>query len=120
MEINSFLNRIKRGDRVTFAETQSLISEHYRYTPTRFSNGLDNNVIVNAAGVNEGSCKIFAFAMINELSKELTLSLFGDYYWIDVLENPDKITHLNIRNFIQYGWNGIKFSGKTLTPLKPE
>jgi HopJ type III effector protein len=119
MSVEDFLKRVKQGDRVAFAETQSLITRNYRYTPVRFLNGLGSDVIENEAGVNEGSCKIFSFALLHGLEKDATLSLFGDYYWIDVLQNPGVENHLNIRNFIQYGWEGIRFSGPALTPLHP-
>ena len=48
-------------------------------------------------GKNMGSAKIFSFAQISKLDKEATLHLFGDYYRVDVLENPDGDDHANIR-----------------------
>ncbi len=51
---------------------------------------------------------------MNRLTPEQTLQLFGDYYRIDVLQNPDGTDHQNIRNFIKFGWNGIAFDGKAL------
>ncbi|MGH8558319.1 MAG: HopJ type III effector protein [Methylococcales bacterium] len=39
----------------------------------------------NDAGTNEGSCKIFFFALLHGLEKDKTLKLFGDYYRIDIL-----------------------------------
>lgn len=120
MSIGEFLNRIRRGERVDFAETQSLIHRHYRYTPVKFSNGVGQDVLENPAGVNEGSCRIFAFALFHGLDKAETLGLFGDHYRIDVLQYPDKDNHRNIRNFMKYGWVGIRFDGIALTPLKPE
>jgi hypothetical protein len=44
-----------------------------------------------------------------------TLSLFGTYYHQDVLQNPDGDDHLPIRNFMKYGWNGVKFDEFPLT-----
>jgi hypothetical protein len=64
--------------------------------------------------MNEGSCKIFAFALIHQLSEAQTLTLFGDYYH-DVLNNPEGSGHQNIRNFIRDGWRGICFNGVALT-----
>lgn len=116
MEIDAFLNRVNQGERVSFTETQAVIDGYYRYTPVKFSNGLGDHVIENNAGANEGSCKIFSFALLNGLVKDATLNLFGHYYWNDVLQNPDKNNHLNIRNFIVYGWDGIRFSEPALTP----
>lgn len=119
MPVEEFLRRLRQGERVDFAETQSLISQHYHYTPVKFSNGLGSHVIENEAGVNEGSCKIFFFAWLHDLEKDATLKLFGDHYWIDVLQNPAKDNHRNIRNFIRYGWAGIRFAGTALTLLEP-
>jgi len=72
-------------------------------------------LLVNQAGTNEGSCKIFAFAQLNQLNQQQTLNLFGDYYRLDVLNNPDGTGHQNIRNFMQFGWDGIRFNGEALT-----
>ncbi|MCI0654244.1 MAG: HopJ type III effector protein [Methylococcaceae bacterium] len=53
------------------------------------------------------------------LEKDETLKHVGDYYWIDVLQNPGKDNHLNIRTFMKYGWDGIHFSKPAFTPLEP-
>lgn len=95
---------------VSFDDVIQTISENYEYTPTSFTNG----EVVNEAGTNEGSCKIFAFAQLNQLSVEQTLACFGKYYRDDVLGNPTGNDHGNIRNFMVSGWEGIKFSGKAL------
>ena len=100
---------------VTFDQVIETITADYDYTPTRFTNGFDKNMAVNEAGTNEGSCKIFSFAQLNNLSKEQTLHCFGDYYRKDVLENPDATDHANIRNFILCGWDGIHFESSALT-----
>ena len=73
------------------------IDAAYTYAPTAFANGS----LVNQAGENEGSCKLFAFAKINNLDEEKTLACFGAYYREDVLQNPSSDNHQNIRNFIQ-------------------
>lgn len=95
---------------IIFQEVIEYIDSHYTFTPTRFTNG----ETVNEANQNNGSCKIFYFAQMNRLTPEQTLQLFGDYYRIDVLQNPDGTDHQNIRNFIKFGWNGIAFDGKAL------
>lgn len=94
----------------SFQATIAYIDEKYNFTPTAFKNGNQ----LNNAGENNGSCKIFAFAKINNLEKEATLSLFGSYYFDDVLKNPDGNDHQNIRNFITFGWDGISFDGEAL------
>jgi hypothetical protein len=116
MEINDFLRVVRGGQSVEFEETMAVISCHYEYRPTEFRNGLQETLI-NPPGQNEGSCKIFAFALLNDLSKEQTLALFGKFYREDVLENPDGENHQNIRNFIRDGWAGIRFKTAALRTL---
>ncbi|MGX7666382.1 HopJ type III effector protein [Flavobacterium pedocola] len=95
---------------ISFAEVIEYIDAKYSFTPTRFTNGN----LVNEANQNNGSCKIFYFASTHSLTIEQTLQLFGDYYRVDVLENPDGTDHQNIRNFMEFGWQGVVFDGKAL------
>lgn len=112
MELNTFLEKLKNDpESIEFTETISTIEQTYNYTPSSFSNGS----VVNEAGQNEGSCKILAFAYINNLSITETLNCFGTYYRDDVLGNPAGDDHQNIRQFILDGFDGVKF--ETL-PLK--
>lgn len=98
---------------VDFSTTMQVIDQYYSFTPTPFKNG----GISNAANSNNGSCKLFAFAQRHHLDSQTTLNLFGDFYRIDVLQNPTGEDHQNIRNFIQFGWQGIEFANQALTPL---
>ena len=95
---------------INFKEVIAYIDENYDFTPTKFTNG---NTI-NEANQNNGSCKVFSFAQLKNLSKEQTLSLFGEFYREDVLKNPDGTDHQNIRNFMKFGWEGISFDGEAL------
>lgn len=115
MSLKSFINKIKADENISFNDTITVIDENYDYQPTGFSNGPEGAAVINEAGKNEGSCKIFAFAQLNGLDQQQTLKLFGDYYEHDVLNNPDGSDHQNIRNFMRYGWEGIHFKGKALT-----
>ncbi|MGR9043922.1 MAG: HopJ type III effector protein [Gammaproteobacteria bacterium] len=115
MSVSEFIEKAKALENVSFAETMTVIADHYVYRPTEFSNGLNDDVVINEAGTNEGSCKIFAFARLNGLDQQQTLNLFGDYYRKDVLNNPDGADHSNIRNFMRDGWKGIQFKGEALT-----
>jgi hypothetical protein len=117
MSINLFLEKITTSITVSFTETIAVITENYHYQATEFSNGLKEHTLINKAGTNEGSCKIFAFAKIHQLDKQHTLNLFGDYYRLDVLNNPQGTDHQNIRNFMTYGWEGICFKGEALTSI---
>lgn len=95
---------------VEFKTTMEVIDNNYDFTPTAFTNGNTEN----AANTNNGSCKLFAFAQLNNMSQQATLNLFGDFYTKDVLQNPDGDDHQNIRNFMQSGFAGLDFSGQAL------
>ena len=111
MNSSEFIEKVKMAaNKVSFQETISLIDAHYLFTPTAFSNGNQ----VNNADENNGSCKIFAFAKLNQLNQLQTLACFGSYYFDDVLKNPEGIDHQNIRNFMEYGWDGIRFEDEAL------
>lgn len=114
MQLVDFLKILKQSpEKIEFNETIALIDAIYEYTPTAFSNGdLDNNV-----GENEGSCKIFAFGMLNDLSEAHTLYCFGSFYRKDVLRDPEGNNHQNIRNFMKTGWVGIKFETEALKEI---
>ena len=110
-EISTLIDKIKSSpETVQFGEVLDVITEFYQYRPTAFKNGDTEN----AEGQNEGSCKLFAFAMINKFNKKETLHLFGNYYREDVLGSPEGTDHQNIRNFIKYGWEGIDFESTAL------
>lgn len=111
----AFIEKIHNNLPVSFDETMAVIAEHYQYRPTRFCNGPEDDRLINAAGTNEGSCKIFAFARLHGLDQQQTLNLFGDYYRVDVLNDPAGSGHQNIRNFMRYGWDGIHFDAMPLT-----
>lgn len=105
------LNQLKTSpETIDFKEVISYIDEYYNFTPTKFTNGNT----VNEADQNNGSCKVFSFGKLNNLSKEDTLALFGDFYRNDVLKNPEGTDHQNIRNFMTFGWDGISFKGEPL------
>ena len=101
-------------DAVSFEQVINTIQQHFIYTPTRFRIGNDDDMITNDAGVNEGSCKIFAFAKLLGLNKTQTLACFGDYYRHDVLVHPDANDHPNIRAFIKYSNEGVQFDNLAL------
>lgn len=107
----TILEQIKNGNSdFNFNEVISYIDEHYHFYPTKFTNGDQ----VNVANQNNGSCKIFYFAKMNDLNKEQTLDLFGDFYKKEVLQNPNADDHQNIRNFMKFGWDDVHFDGEAL------
>lgn len=105
-DLQTFLERLENDPQsITFEDTMAVIDANYTHQPTAFTNG----DIENAAGENSGSCKLFAFAALNELSEARTLACFGDYYRKDVLGNFAGTDHQNIRTFMRKGWIGIDF-----------
>lgn len=106
-----FFTRLRAGA-TDFEDTIAAINANYNYTPTRFSNGL-SNTIINEAGQNEGSCRIFAFAQLNQLTEADTLACFGRFYK-EVLNDPQGTGHGNIRAFMRDGWAGVKFDRQAL------
>ena len=95
-----------------FADTLALVEQFFQYQPTAFSNG----PLKNAAGENEGSCRVFALGQHCNLNESDTLRLFAEHYQ-QVLQEPTGNSHGNIRQFMTTGWSGIRFDG---TPLRPQ
>jgi len=88
-----------------FKDTLELIEQAFDYQPTSFCNGpLDN-----AAGENEGSCRVFSLAQYCNLNESDTLQLFAEHYR-QVLDDPAGDSHGNIRQFMATGWSGIRFN----------
>jgi hypothetical protein len=118
---SEFVQRIKATpNAIEFDKVMAYIDEHYEYTPARFTNGVEGDMVVNEEGYNEGSCKIFAFAKLVGLSERDTLACFGKYYTVDVLGNPNGDDHANIRTFMRHGWKGIRFDKAALTEKELE
>ena len=97
---------------VDFNKVIQTIEHNYIFIPSEFKNG----ETLNAENSNNGSCKIFAFGLLNGLSEQATLNAFGDFYTEDVLQNPEGEDHQNIRNFMRFGWQGVNFKKLALTP----
>ncbi len=111
MELAQFIELLSnQSEKVEFEQTMAVIDELFEFTPTGFSNG----EVRNEAGQNNGSCKIFAFGLLQELSQEQTLACFGRFYREDVLQHPTNDDHQNIRNFITHGWDEVRFDGQAL------
>jgi hypothetical protein len=111
MTLESFLQKLNDSpENIEFKDAMSIIDSLYIFTQTSFKNG----DLVNEAGQNSGSCKIFSFARLHNLSSEQTLGCFGSYYRDDVLKHPENRDHQNIRNFMKTGWSGIEFDSEPL------
>lgn len=113
--LNTLLAQLKNAE-ADFEDVLAYIHNHYDYQPTRFLNGLGADPVVNEAGQNEGSCRLFALAQLAGLSEADTVQLFGRFYRHDVLQHPQGQDHANIRRFLRDGWAGIRFEGQALTP----
>ncbi|RZK83184.1 MAG: HopJ type III effector protein [Pedobacter sp.] len=111
-QIVSLLDELKTNS-LPFSKVIEFIEIYYQHTPTAFKNGDTQN----EAAQNQGSAKVFAFAQLNQLSKQDTLHLFAEHYK-SVLSTPDAIDHQNIRQFMVNGWDGIAFDGTALTAKK--
>ena len=112
MNLTTFIRKLNtHPETIEFSDTMAIIDANYNFSPTTFTNG----DTLNKANQNNGSCKIFAFGLKNNLSFEQTLACFGSYYRDDVLNNPQGDDHQNIRNFMISKWDGIKFEGDALT-----
>ena len=103
------LEQLQQGQ-AKFSDVLAFIDARYQHRPTAFKNGAQQN----AATENQGSAKVFSFAQLNNLDQQQTLSLFAEHY-ASVLATPEATDHQNIRQFMQNGWNGIKFEGIALT-----
>lgn len=113
--VADFITQIKQQEKsMEFEQVMQVIKENYDYQPAQFTNG----ALINEAGSNEGSCKIFFFAQLNTLNQQQTLACFGRYYREDVLANPEGNDHANIRNFIKTGWQGVKFNSIALQVIQ--
>jgi len=111
MKLDTFLKKLNDDPTsVTLDDTLAAVAESYVFTPVAFTNG----GVRYQAGQNIRSCQLLAFAMLHKLTKEQTLNCFGGYYREDVLKNPQGTDHEPIRNFINHGWDGVKFE---TTPL---
>jgi hypothetical protein len=109
MTQEEYLEILRSGARMKFEDLIALIDDDYNYTPAGFTNG----EVENTADENQGSAKLFCFAAIHQLTQLETLHCFGQYYQ-DVLNSPESDSHGNIRNFMTYGWEGLKFESPVL------
>jgi hypothetical protein len=109
-QLSTLLKKLKE-DSLPFKEVIAFIETYYQHTATAFKNG----ALHNEATQNQGSAKVFAFAQLNKLDKEDTLSLFAEHYQ-SVLQHADGTDHQNIRQFMIHGWPGIVFEGQALIP----
>ena len=102
--LTDFRAALRSGTHV-FADTLAFIAAHYDYQPQAFVNGS----VENAAGQNEGSCKLLGLALLEGLDAEETLLAFGEHYR-SVLATPAGSDHGNIRALQATGLAGVRFA----------
>lgn len=114
MTLKDFKAKLKENSTsIKFVDTMQVIEDNYNFTKTSFTNG----EIKNKAGENSGSCKLFAFAIHQKLTKEEALRCFGEHYQ-NVLEDENGTSHQNIRNFMKTGFEGLVFEDEPLQIIK--
>jgi hypothetical protein len=104
-----YLETLRSGAIMKFEDLIALIDDDYNHSPASFTNG----EFKNSADENQSSAKLFCFAAVNQLSALETLHCFGQHYQ-EVLNDPKGDSHANIRNFMTYGWEGLKFESPVL------
>lgn len=114
MNTKRYLKAIKAKEFVAFNEFIALIEKEYNFVNTEFINGDMNN----RENENQGSAKVFCFALMHKLSKEQTLKCFGEHYDSVLNSKNEQKTHLNIRNFIKFGFDGLQINSKALSLKK--
>jgi hypothetical protein len=115
MTLNDYLIALANNPKnIRFTDTMAVIEANYIFTARAFN----NHGLLSSNNENNGSCKIFAFAKLNQLSKQNTLDCFGQFYREDVLKNPEGNEHMNIRTFMLAPevtpFLGITFEGEPL------
>ena len=99
----------KTPETINFKEVIAYIDENYDFTPTKFINGNTTN----EANQTMALVKFLVLLKQINLSKEQTLS----HFWRILQKMFSKIPrndHQNIRNFIEFSWDGISFDGEAL------
>jgi len=112
MTQEAYLKELRSGVKMQFKDLMALVDDNFNHTPASFTNG----TLDNSEDENQGSAKLFGFAAIHQLTPLETLHCFGEHYQ-DVLNDPQGTAHQNIRNFIIYGWEGVKFNSPVLIPF---
>lgn len=72
MTVEALITKVKQSEILSFAEVIATIDANYSFTPSFFKNG----DVVNKENQNNGSCKVFSFAKMHQLSEKGTLFSF--------------------------------------------
>lgn len=111
MDFDAFLTKLNASPAdCCFVDILAAIDNDFSLTPCRFHNG----PLVNEAGSNLGSLRVFALAKRLGLSDPQCLALFAEHYR-QVLATPTGQDHANIRQFMRTGLAGVQFDGEPLS-----
>lgn len=109
-ELHTLLTKLKDGT-ANFNDVLNFIDNHYITQAVSFKNGK----LINGSHENQASARVLSLAKIFALSEEETLSLYAEHYQ-SVLADPKGKGHENIRNFMEYGWDGITLNKLAIIP----
>jgi HopJ type III effector protein. len=94
-----------------FSDFIDLIAREYSFSNIAF----ENSGVFNSKDENQGSAKVFCFGLMHSLSEREVIKCFGEHYQ-SVLDSPqDQSSHLNIRSFMNSGWEGVTIDFAALT-----
>jgi len=111
MTTQQYLEQLKSGGEMKFSDFTDLIDNEYAFLPTAFTNG----DLANQKDENQGSAKVFCFGSMHELNEYEVLRCFGEHYQSVLDSLADGTTHLNIRNFMRKGWQGVSIDDSVLS-----
>ena len=111
MNTKQYLENLKTGVQMKFSDFLDLIDQEYTFSNIAFT----NNGLSNSKDENQGSAKVFCFGLMHSLDEKDVIRCFGEHYK-SVLESPKDVTsHLNIRNFLKMGWEGVSIDKNALS-----
>jgi hypothetical protein len=110
MNTKEYLEQLRSGVKMNFSDFTNLIDQEYEFLNVAFT----NSDLVNSKEENQGSAKVFCFALMHSLSESETLRCFGEHYQSVVDEPDNELSHINIRNFIKAGWKGVSINFSAL------
>ena len=114
MNTQQYLENLKSGVQMKFSDFLELIEQEYTFSNIAFT----NNGLSNSKDENQGSAKVFCFGLMHSLDEKDAIRCFGEHYK-SVLESPEDVTsHLNIRNFLKMGWEGVLINKNALSVKK--
>ena len=111
MTTEQYLEQLKSGGEMKFSDFTDFIDNEYNFIATAFTNG----DLANKEEENQGSAKVFCFGSMHELSEHEVLRCFGEHYHSVLDSLASGTSHLNIRNFMRLGWQGVSIDDSALS-----